>query len=216
MERHQRKLAPASGRWARSPAGSPNDRPGKDRFDRSLFGLADASGRVLVSIEPRFQVGSKLPADVLAAGDPIMVDGKQVGTLLVTDQLPGLNPEETRFLERTSQALALSVLGALLLALVIGFLLARTLTRPLQELTQAAQKISEGQSGAAGERQIQRRDRAAGAAFNRMSQEVARSNQLRRQMTADIAHDLRTPLTVIGGYIDSMRDGVLAPPSAWT
>jgi signal transduction histidine kinase len=44
-----------------------------------------------------------------------------------------------------------------------------------------------------------------------MSQEVARVNQLRRQMTADIAHDLRTPLTVISGYIESMRDGVLQP-----
>ena len=48
-------------------------------------------------------------------------------------------------------------------------------------------------------------------AFNRMSQEVTRVNQLRRQMTADIAHDLRTPLTVIAGYIESMRDGVLQP-----
>ena len=48
-------------------------------------------------------------------------------------------------------------------------------------------------------------------AFNRMSSEVARSNQLRRQMTADIAHDLRTPLTVIAGYVESMRDGVLRP-----
>jgi len=48
-------------------------------------------------------------------------------------------------------------------------------------------------------------------AFNRMSQEVARVNQLRKQMTADIAHDLRTPLTVISGYIESMREGVLKP-----
>ena len=44
-----------------------------------------------------------------------------------------------------------------------------------------------------------------------MSREIARANQQRRQMTADIAHDLRTPLTVIGGYIESMRDGVLSP-----
>jgi signal transduction histidine kinase len=44
-----------------------------------------------------------------------------------------------------------------------------------------------------------------------MSADLARSNQLRRQMTADIAHDLRTPLTVIGGYAESLRDGVLEP-----
>jgi signal transduction histidine kinase len=48
-------------------------------------------------------------------------------------------------------------------------------------------------------------------AFNQMSADLTRSNALRRQMTADIAHDLRTPLTVITGYIEALRDGVLKP-----
>ena len=47
-----------------------------------------------------------------------------------------------------------------------------------------------------------------------MSKEVARANLLRRQMTADIAHDLRTPMTVISGYIEAMRDQVLEPSEA--
>jgi signal transduction histidine kinase len=49
------------------------------------------------------------------------------------------------------------------------------------------------------------------ASFNQMSLDLARANQSRRQMTADIAHDLRNPLTVVGGYIESLRDGVLKP-----
>jgi signal transduction histidine kinase len=65
------------------------------------------------------------------------------------------------------------------------------------------------------EQQVQVRSRdeigQLAQAFNLMSQQIARANQLRRQMTADIAHDLRTPLTVIAGYIESMRDGVLQP-----
>ena len=48
-----------------------------------------------------------------------------------------------------------------------------------------------------------------GEAFNKMSREIEQSNQLRRQMTADVAHDLRTPLTVIGGYVDAIREGTL-------
>jgi signal transduction histidine kinase len=48
-------------------------------------------------------------------------------------------------------------------------------------------------------------------AFNQMSADLDRLNRSRRQMTADIAHDLRSPLTVIGGYVESMRDGVLKP-----
>jgi signal transduction histidine kinase len=47
--------------------------------------------------------------------------------------------------------------------------------------------------------------------FNQMSADLARANELRQQMTADIAHDLRTPITVISGYMESLRDGVLEP-----
>ena len=43
--------------------------------------------------------------------------------------------------------------------------------------------------------------------FNRMSRDLAQANQVRRQMTADIAHDLRTPLTVLRGYTEGLRDG---------
>jgi signal transduction histidine kinase len=126
-------------------------------------------------------------------------------------QPPGFNPQETLFLQRTNQALLFAILGALVVALVMGILLARTLTGPLQALTQAAHSITRGQL----EQQVKVRSNdeigQLASAFNRMSQEVARVNQLRRQMTADIAHDLRTPLTVISGYIESMRDGVFKP-----
>jgi len=50
--------------------------------------------------------------------------------------------------------------------------------------------------------------------FNQMSSDLSRATRLRRQMTADIAHDLRTPLTVITGYIEALRDGDLQPSSA--
>jgi signal transduction histidine kinase len=51
-------------------------------------------------------------------------------------------------------------------------------------------------------------------AFNQMSADLARANQYRRQMTADIAHDLRTPLTVLSGYLEAMEDGTLTPTPA--
>ena len=49
------------------------------------------------------------------------------------------------------------------------------------------------------------------ASFNRMNAELARSTGLRRQMTADIAHDLRTPISVILGHAEAVHDGVIAP-----
>jgi signal transduction histidine kinase len=187
----------------------PPNRPPDDHGRWNLLGLADAQGVVIVSVDPEYPPGSKLPADLFKAGSPIISGEKQVGVILTARQQPGFNPQEALFLHRTNQALIFASLVALLVALLMGIILARTLTDPLQALTQAAQSITQGQL----EQQVEvRSDDEIGQlalAFNRMSQEVARVNYLRKQMTADIAHDLRTPLTVISGYIESMRDGVL-------
>jgi signal transduction histidine kinase len=179
----------------------------------NLLGLADAQGIVIVSVDPSFPPGSQLPVRIVREGAPIYVSGETVGTILTARAPAGFNREEALFLWRTTQALIFAMLGALLIALVLGILLAQTFTRPINELTQAAQSITQGQL----EQEVMVRSNdeigQLAAAFNRMSQEVARVNRLRKQMTADIAHDLRTPLTVISGYIESMRDGVLKPTS---
>lgn len=190
-----------------SQVGNPPSGQGREGF----FGLADAEGTVIVPVDPKYPAGSLLPASVLKAGMAVTVNGAQVGTILTARQPAGFSPQEAQFLQRTTEALFYAILGALLVALVMGILLARTLTRPLRALTQAAQSITRGQL----EQQVKVRSNdeigQLATAFNRMSQEVARVNQLRKQMTADIAHDLRTPLTVISGYIESMREGVLKP-----
>jgi len=178
---------------------------------RALFGLANARGVVLVENDPRYPRGSQVPASVLKKGAAVNVDGKLVGVILNVNFNPDFNPEENLFLQRTTEALIYAVLGALLLALLLGAFLARTLIHPLQQLTTAARNIANGQLDQ--QVKIGARDEIGqlGEAFNTMSSEVARVNLLRKQMTADIAHDLRTPLTVIAGYIESMRDGVLQP-----
>lgn len=181
------------------------------RDRRSFFGLADANGVVLIEVMREYPVNSTLPPDIISEGKAIGVNGKTVGTLITAPRQPDLNPAEALFLQRTTHALVMAMLGALLVSLTIGILLARTLTRPLQALTQAAQNIAQGDLNQ--QVRVTSKDEIGqlGLAFNRMSQEVARENQIRRQMTADIAHDLRTPLTVIAGYIESMRDGILQP-----
>jgi two-component system, OmpR family, sensor histidine kinase BaeS len=185
--------------------------PGGGHDRRSIFGLADSSGVVVVGIDPFFHAGDQLSHTQLNQGDDVLVNGKRVGTILTAPIQPRLNPEETLFLQRTNQALLYAALGAILVALVVGILLALTLIRPLQALTQAAQKITQGDL----EQQVKVTSKdeigQLAQAFNQMSAEVSRVNRLRQQMTADIAHDLRTPLTVIAGYIESMQDGILAP-----
>jgi signal transduction histidine kinase len=96
-------------------------------------------------------------------------------------------------------------------ALVLGIVLARALTRPIRALTVAIHAMAQGDLKQ--NVQVRSKDELGelAAAFNQMSADLDRLLKARRQMTADIAHDLRNPLTVIGGYVESMQDGVLKP-----
>lgn len=138
-----------------------------------------------------------------------MLDGRGIGTLIPTVQTNELTPEEQVLLERTNRALVQASLGAILLALFLGLYLAQRMSRPIVELTGAARAMAAGDL----EQRVEPRgfneiDQLA-EAFNQMSHDVALQTRLRRQMTADIAHDLRTPLTAIAGYVEAMRDGDL-------
>ncbi len=116
---------------------------------------------------------------------------------------------ESRFLQTVNRAALLSSLVAILLALLLGGLLAYTLTGTLRELTEATVDIAHGKLG----RQVKVRSKdelgTLAASFNRMSQDLDRATRVRRQMTADIAHDLRSPLSVIAGYAEALSDGKL-------
>jgi len=200
---------PEAGATPNAPAGDFHPAARHDR--RELFGVADADGSIVVSLFAGYPLGMRVAPEVLAEGESIEVDGRVVGTILTAAIPPGLNPEEAAYLRRTNVALAVAGAGAVLAALLMGGLLARTLTRPLHALTEATQRMAGGELEQ--EVPVTSADEIGNltTAFNRMSREVARAHKVRRQMTADVAHELRTPLTVIAGYIESMRDGVLSP-----
>ncbi|MCP4590482.1 MAG: HAMP domain-containing protein [bacterium] len=161
-----------------------------------------------------YHLGDFLSPDELAGGVEITIDEQVVGSVLTAGTPPELTPREELFLERINQALLYAALGATSLALFLSLFLARTLTRPLHELIAATRAMAQGDL----EQQVAVRSQdelgELAAAFNQMSVRLTRANELRRQMTADIAHDLRTPLTVIKGYTEALRDGDLPPATA--
>jgi signal transduction histidine kinase len=192
----------------------PNSQPpgpgGGQQPPAFTFLLADTDGIVLIPAGS-YKVGDVVPRTKLDQGTPIEVNGTQVGTVLVLGNPPPLGSLETQYLNRTNLALLYAALGAALVALVLGIILARTLTHPLRDLTTAIHAMAKGDLKQ--HVSVKSRDELGelAAAFNQMSADLDRLNQSRRRMTADIAHDLRSPLTVIGGYVESMRDGVLKP-----
>ncbi len=174
------------------------------------FTIADGNGHALFD-GGGFHAGENVPNHELNFGTPIESNGNMVG-ILVMERLPFPGtPREEEFIERVNILFIYSGLGAALIALFIGALLSRTIAHPIRELTRATHAISEGNLG----QQVPVRSRdeigELTLAFNKMSAELARSVNARKQMTADIAHELRTPLALILGHAEAVHDGVLEP-----
>ncbi len=175
-----------------------------------FFSLVDGSNHVVLA-GIGDNVGDLLPESVIHNGNPIKVNGVVVGTVVTRQPSINVNPAETDFLNHVLQVTTLSAIGVIVVGLLLAFLLSRTLTRPIRELTTATHAISEGQLKQ--EVPVRSRDELGelAASFNRMNFALVRSTELRRQMTADIAHELRTPVSVIMGHAEAVHDGVLAP-----
>jgi len=97
------------------------------------------------------------------------------------------------------------------LAVVVSVLLSRRVLRPIRALTTASQRLGEGDLG---ERvPVVGRDELATLArsFNRMADSLQRGEERQRRLIADVAHELRTPLANVRGYLEALRDGVVAP-----
>ena len=177
---------------------------------RDPLTVIDINGRVLRP-GSNYTTGDIIPAEELQRGTAITVDGNIVG-YLIFDRLPfDDNSPERAFLTRINEILIYSALGTISVALLLGIFLSRTLTHPIHELTAATHAVSQG--NLALQVPVRSRDEMGKLAesFNRMSAELARSLNARRQMTADIAHELRTPLSLILGHAEGVHDGVLPP-----
>lgn len=180
-------------------------------FLSRLIVLADSEQMIIYA--PRAgQAGLDVESAGLGGGIPVIHDNELVATAYLRDRiipeegLPGFSPESF-FLYSVSQATALAAAVAAALALALGILLSRALTRPLRDLTTATEEMAAGQLG----RQVEAHSRdeigKLATAFNKMSRDLAQASRLRRQMTADIAHDLRTPLTILRGYTEGLSEG---------
>ena len=141
---------------------------------------------------------------------PVVVDGARVGTVELrfpTSHLPAPEREIRHALVRNAWLGAALAVGS---AVVVAGVVARAVSRPINALTSAAQHL------AAGRRDVRvDLDDAPGeigalaAAFDRMAVAVDEEDRLRRQLVADVAHEVRTPLSILQGTTEALVDGVL-------
>ena len=175
--------------------------------------LADTKGRVIADSSGRFREGqtlgnsfSKQPAIV------ILHWGQPVGVAFINrsgEAIPGLSSGV--FFSGMNRSLLLAAAATTSLALLLALALSRRILGPVEALTAAARKLEMGDLSQRVEVSTDDEIGQLAHAFNAMASGLQRLEQLRKNMVSDIAHELRTPLSNIRGYLEAMRDGVVEP-----
>lgn len=150
----------------------------------------------------------------------LLIIAVTVGLLALTIQTASAQAPDATALAKTSSLDVVISLPALLgigfvvalLALGLGVLLARSISRPLLDLSRAANQIAQGDYSVTVRVPQHSRDELAllAQAFNQMAEGISRVERLRRELVANVSHDLRTPLTVIRGYLEGLRSNQIA------
>jgi signal transduction histidine kinase len=188
----------------------PGQRFGLRQLPRSALGDVELDTEEIVTFEFTPPESSR---PRLAAAQPVhLVQGTEpFGWLVVAKPVTELREQWLTLLGRLALALAVGIgLGA-----VLFWWLSRRLTEPVLALTRATQQVAAGRYDVEipqtkGTDEIsQLSDR-----FQRMVEQLAEAERLKRSFLMSVSHELRTPLTAIRGHVEAVREGVVSEPEA--
>lgn len=161
----------------------------------------------------RFRLDGPLPEP--AATAPVLVAGRRVAEIAVAPEDGGLlSPEDEHLQSSVNRLHLVAGTASVLAALLLAFFLAETLSRPLRRIRDAAQRIEEGDREARVEPKGDPEMRAVGHALNRLAETLEHEEEIRKASVADLAHELRTPVSALLSRIEAAQDGVLADQAA--
>jgi signal transduction histidine kinase len=176
----------------------------RERYN--TFFLADAEGQVVYHVRAR-QIGRSIRMIRDENLLPIRVEGQTVGYLGVDIVVKrGEGPPE--FVIGLAGILFLAALMVGSSGIVFGVLMSRSLTAPLNNLAEAAKSISTRDLSQRVEEKGSDEMIAVSRSFNEMVTDLEQAEQLRRNLLADVAHELRSPLTVLRGNLRAILDDV--------
>jgi two-component system sensor histidine kinase BaeS len=137
----------------------------------------------------------------------LFLAGRQIGRL----EVKFLSPQREKvFIRRSNRFLLISLLALGGIAVFLSIIFSRKMTRPIKALTSAAAAIEEGnfrsRVGTSGDDELG----TLANAFNRMAQKLEVQENLRKKLTSNIAHELRTPISAVRGELEGMMDGLLS------
>ncbi|MGI6227574.1 MAG: sensor histidine kinase [Peptococcales bacterium] len=144
---------------------------------------------------------------------PVIIDNKKVGTVNIGYYGPFyLNNNDLTFIKTLNKLNLVAGILAMCFALILGFIMAKRLSTPISRVIIKAEMIALGYFGG----RIQEKSNTKEIlrlteTINNLAQNLENQENLRKRLTADVAHELRTPLATLRGQLEAMIDGIWKP-----
>ncbi|MDI3311013.1 MAG: histidine kinase dimerization/phospho-acceptor domain-containing protein, partial [Thermoanaerobacterium sp.] len=176
--------------------------------------VRDLKGNQVIKIASMFSMmgladSSKTSTKTL----PIVVDGKKIAYVDITysGTMP-MNKLDYKFLYDVNKYIALITILTIALVLIISMYVSKYLTKPILNIAKVASKLESGDYDVRVE-EIPKEEEllALTAAINHLGSSLKNQGMLRAQMTQNIAHELRTPLSTLRSHLEAIIDGVWEP-----
>lgn len=184
-------------------------------IDRNQHVVFDSNSQSPANLSQN--ISSELSASLVSTPDfPIIF----LSTAMPIAQLASVSPPVANtstsslgqeFLSVVDHSLWLVIVAAWLLALLLTLAFSNTILKPVGELTRIARRMELGDLSQRVKISTKDEIGKLAHAFNTMADSLAHSEQLRRNLVSDVAHELRTPITNIRGYLEGLKDHVVEP-----
>ncbi|MCX6054805.1 MAG: ATP-binding protein [Chloroflexi bacterium] len=184
-------------------------RGGNLRGMMDLFAIADQDGKIIWS-GLSYVVGDQAPQNALDNAVTLVDQDQQMVGYLLIDGAPAVQTNTlTPFVEKLQSAVLWAGGIAGLVALLLAILIANQLLKPIKDLTRATSVLSHGDLST--RVKVKGRDEIAllATSFNQMAENLELAEERKKTLTADVAHELRTPIAVQKAQLEAMLDGVL-------
>lgn len=175
-----------------------NFKVSEDHMKRAIDG-----GFTDYTTEDEFGIGKFVVAVPIKSGE------KVVGvSYAIEDAITGFLPYVAGIVQATSYA----IMGTLLIIFIVMFFITRSITKPLSQMKEVTEHYAKGEFQYRADEGYKIRDFSEFAkALNKMAYELKVNEDAQKSFVANVSHELKTPMTSIGGFIDGVLDGTIPP-----
>ena len=164
-------------------------------------------------LEELTELRKENPQAFVTVESPILRNGVKIGKAEITYYTAGSFSENAaQFLSSLNVILLIVGITSLIAAILVGFFFAERISKPIVQLADITGEIANGNYATRCDTSFPTEEiQTLTQSVNHMAEEIEKQEALRRRMTSDVAHELRTPLANLSSYLEAMSEGVWEP-----